>query len=95
METFSLCSIRLESPLRSARQDAVLPLSKPITDVNGDQIKEIIVPKNTDVIISIMAANRDPTIWGEDAHLWKPERWLSPLPRSVTQAQIPGIYSNT
>ncbi|KAI0073418.1 hypothetical protein K474DRAFT_1710699 [Panus rudis PR-1116 ss-1] len=30
----------------------------------------------------------------EDAKEWKPERWLSPLPQSVVDEHIPGIYSN-
>jgi len=46
-------------------------------------------------MIGILGANRNPEIWGDDAYEWKPERWLSPLPDSVTQAHIPGIYSNT
>ncbi|KAH9950796.1 hypothetical protein B0H21DRAFT_681895, partial [Amylocystis lapponica] len=25
---------------------------------------------------------------------WKPERWLSPLPSTVTEARVPGVYSN-
>ncbi|KAI0039847.1 hypothetical protein FA95DRAFT_1503644, partial [Auriscalpium vulgare] len=34
-------------------------------------------------------------IWGPDAEEWKPERWLAPLPKTVEEARIPGIYSNT
>ncbi|KAI0059674.1 cytochrome P450 [Artomyces pyxidatus] len=39
--------------------------------------------------------NRDKDIWGADADEWKPERFLSPLPASVAEARIAGIYSNT
>jgi cytochrome P450 len=57
-------------------------------------MSEIPVPNNTDVIIGIMASNRNPELWGEDVLEWKPERWLSPLPDSVAEAHVPGIYSN-
>ena len=29
-----------------------------------------------------------------DADEWKPERWVKPLPRTVEEANVPGIYAN-
>ena len=72
----------------------VLPLSKPIRGVDGKYMNELPIPKGTRIIIAIRACNRYKDIWGEDAHEWKPERWLSPLPTSVTDARVPGVYSN-
>ena len=80
--------------LFSARKDIILPLSKPIIGRDGTSIREIVVPKNTEIVISILGANRNPDIWGEDAYEWKPERWLSPLPDNVIQAHFPAVYSN-
>lgn len=80
--------------LTSARKDTVLPLSTPIRGNDGSTISEIIVPKDTNIMIGIHAVNTSPEIWGPDAAEWKPERWLSPLPESVTNARIPGVYSN-
>jgi hypothetical protein len=77
-----------------ARKDAVLPLYTPITGVDGREMHEIVVPKDTVIIISIMNCNRDPALWGPDSYEWKPERWLSPLPDTITGALIPGIYSH-
>ena len=57
-------------------------------------MKEIPVPKGTTIYVAIRASNLDKRIWGEDALEWKPERWLSPLPESVVNARIPGIYSH-
>lgn len=54
----------------------------------------ISIPKNTDVIVSIIGANQDPALWGADSFEWKPERWLSPLPDAVVDAHIPGVYSH-
>ena len=78
----------------STKKDMVLPLSEPIRGVDGTWMKEIPIPKDTRILVSIRGSNRDKSVWGEDAHEWKPERWLSPLPESVTDARIPGVYSN-
>lgn len=76
------------------RSDAILPLSEPITGVDGSTIREVHVPKDTTVIVGVLSSNCNKAIWGEDAQEWKPERWLNQLPESVTNAKIPGIYSN-
>ncbi|KIJ63129.1 hypothetical protein HYDPIDRAFT_113701 [Hydnomerulius pinastri MD-312] len=91
-------TLRLYPPVtgvvRMARKDDTLPFSTIIKGVDGNEINEIPVPKNTSIFVSIIAANRNREVWGEDALEWKPERWLSPLPSSVTDAQIPGVYSH-
>ena len=79
----------------SAQSDVVLPLSSPILDVNGREIYELTVPENTNVFLHIWNLNRDPSIWGDDAAEWKPERWLTTLPESVGEAKIQGVYANT
>ena len=71
-----------------------MPLSRPIRGVDGSIMEQILVPKDTSVMIAIRACNRNKEIWGEDAAEWKPGRWLSPLPDKVTQARIPGVYSS-
>jgi len=80
--------------LSSARKDIILPLFKPIVGEDATEIREIVVPKNTNVVVAILGANRNPDIWGQDAYEWKPERWLSPLPDKVAESHLPGIYSN-
>ena len=71
-----------------------MPLAFPITATDGKtEIKEIFIEKDTNVIISIIGANRSKEIWGEDAEEWKPSRWLSPLPESIQKAHLPGVYS--
>jgi cytochrome P450 len=76
------------------RKEVVLTTSTPVTTIDGSTITEIPVPAGTDIIVSILACNRNPAIGGSDVLEWKPERWLSPLPQSVADAQVPGVYSN-
>ncbi|KAF8969648.1 cytochrome P450 [Flammula alnicola] len=91
-------TLRLHAPVtmgrRTARQDIVLPLSSPIKGVDGQEIQEIFIPNDTNVIVGIMASNRNPELWGPDALEWKPERWLEPLPNTLIRAHLPGIYSH-
>ncbi|KAH9816219.1 cytochrome P450 monooxygenase [Melampsora americana] len=60
-------SLRLHSVLwfliRSATEDQVLPSG-------------IFVPAGTDCAMYLNEIHRDPTIWGEDANEFLPERWL-------------------
>ncbi|EAU84602.2 hypothetical protein CC1G_00121 [Coprinopsis cinerea okayama7 len=96
----SVCreTLRLYPPLpvvmRQARQDAIVPLSRPFTSTDGKPTQQVLVPRGTQTIIGIMSCNRNPAIWGPDALEWKPERWLNPLPDTVTSAKVPGIYSH-
>ncbi|KAF8547988.1 hypothetical protein OG21DRAFT_1423884 [Imleria badia] len=54
---------------RVARQDDVLPLSKPILTESADMINQVLVSKGTEVVTSIAAYNRDKDLWGEDWRL--------------------------
>jgi cytochrome P450 len=91
-------TMRLFPPLttlpRVSKKDMVMPVHFPIKGVDGREMKEIFVPEDTTIFISINAANRDPGLWGEDAAEWKPQRWLEPLPESLTEARVPGVYSH-
>jgi cytochrome P450 len=80
--------------MRRARQDVVIPLFTPIKGVDGQEVKEIFVPKNTRVTVGLLASNTNAELWGPDVLEWKPERWLNPLPDAVSAAHLPGIYSN-
>ncbi|PIL33301.1 cytochrome P450 [Ganoderma sinense ZZ0214-1] len=91
-------TLRLYAPvslsIRVCHADTVLPLSEPIRGVDGTLIPEVAVPKGSQIVINLRAVNTYKAIWGEDALEWKPERWLNPLPRSVEEARVPGIYSH-
>ncbi|KAJ3559699.1 hypothetical protein NM688_g186 [Phlebia brevispora] len=78
--------------LREAQADGRLPLSTPIEGRDGNLVRDVLVPRGTPVFLGVRACNSDRTIWGDDAAEWKPDRWLSPLPETVKQAHIPGVY---
>ncbi|KAK0228974.1 cytochrome P450 [Armillaria fumosa] len=61
---------------RAAAQDDVLPLSKPMTLTTGKTVQEIAIPKGTFIIASVAGYNRNKSVWGEDAHVFDPARWL-------------------
>ena len=71
-----------------------MPLSQPIRGNDGREISEIPIPQGTTVIMGIWGSNINPEIWGDDAEEFKPERWLDELPNAVTEARVPGVYSN-
>ncbi|CCM06147.1 uncharacterized protein FIBRA_09620 [Fibroporia radiculosa] len=79
---------------RVANRDTIVPLAEPIVGADGNLITQIPMVKGTQVIIGILGCNASKELWGEDAHEWKPERWLSPLPGKVTKNTIPGVYAN-
>ncbi|QKX54947.1 uncharacterized protein TRUGW13939_02037 [Talaromyces rugulosus] len=42
----------------------------------GVTIRGTYIPEGTEVSMSPVASNRDTAIFGEDAHIWDPDRWL-------------------
>ncbi|TFK51292.1 cytochrome P450 [Heliocybe sulcata] len=98
MEAIIRETLRLHPPLtvmhRVTTQDTVLPLGTPIRGVDGTVITEIPLPRDSNLMISILSLNRNKALWGEDAYEWKPDRWLKPLPAAVMNSKIPGVYSN-
>ncbi|CAE6512955.1 unnamed protein product [Rhizoctonia solani] len=93
-------SLRLHAPGtfldRIATKDWTLPLQYPAKSKDGKAtITNIYIPKGTCLHVSLGAANRDKRTWGDDAREFRPNRWLEPLPTSVTNSRMPGIYSST
>lgn len=91
-------TLRLYPPVsqlaRTTRSPVIMPLRWPIIGKDGEEMREITIPEGTDVMISVFGANRDKAVWGPDAEEWKPERWMEPLPRSVGDAHLPGVYAS-
>ncbi|KAI0368654.1 cytochrome P450 [Pilatotrama ljubarskyi] len=91
-------TLRLHSPVtfvgRETACDTILPFSTELRGVDGTLMTEVVVPKGTVILLNNQACNVSKALWGEDAHVWRPERWLQPLPREVEEARVPGIYAN-
>ncbi|KAG6819747.1 hypothetical protein H0H93_009047 [Arthromyces matolae] len=79
------------STIRMAIKDDVLPLGQPITDTNGKVHDSIQIHKGQKLAIPILAINRDTSIWGEDAGIYRPERWEH-IPEVA--ASVPGVWGN-
>ncbi|KAI9441397.1 cytochrome P450 [Lactarius indigo] len=77
---------------REAVCDEVVPLSVPIYCKSGDVINELHIPKGTHVIISDIAYHRNKEIWGEDADVWRPSRWLDGTVK--TTGTNVGVWAN-
>lgn len=61
---------------REAAKEEVVPLSVPVNCKSGNVINELHIPKGTHVIVSDIAYHRNKDIWGDDADVWRPSRWL-------------------
>ncbi|PCH40527.1 cytochrome P450 [Wolfiporia cocos MD-104 SS10] len=75
-------------------QDTILSVGEPVNGVDGRVMKEITIPKGTEIVIGSLGCNANKEMWGEDALEFKPRRWIEGLPAAVTNAPIPGVYSN-
>ncbi|KAI0058913.1 cytochrome P450 [Artomyces pyxidatus] len=75
------------------REDITIPLAHPVQTSDG-LTSSLFVPRGTNVLVNAAGQNLDPSVWGADAEEWKPDRFLSPLPGSVMEMHVPGIYPN-
>ncbi|KIK66166.1 hypothetical protein GYMLUDRAFT_38690 [Collybiopsis luxurians FD-317 M1] len=75
---------------REAQSDDVIPLEFPVTSVSGDLISQIPISKAQRITINIAMYNKLPQIWGQDAEIWNPERFLEPSRKTTTL----GVYAN-
>ncbi|KAF8580093.1 PAH-inducible cytochrome P450 monooxygenase PC-PAH 1 [Ramaria rubella] len=79
---------------RVADQDDVLPLSVPHKTKTGEMITELPVSKGQRIIISIAGYNRLPDVWGKDADVWNPERFLTGFDGLINEKSKLGVYAN-
>ncbi|KAJ7640871.1 cytochrome P450 [Mycena polygramma] len=77
--------------IRECLKADVIPLSKPLVTKSGKTITEIPVPKDQLLLVSTAGYNRNKDVFGPDAHLFNPDRWLD----DTVQTQYPlGMYGN-
>ncbi|KAH9928018.1 cytochrome P450 [Epithele typhae] len=76
---------------RVADRDDVLPLSHPVIGKNGEVMSEIPVTAGQPILLSICGYNRLKDLWGEDADMWNPERFLGVQTEKGVKV---GVYAN-
>ncbi|KAJ7106646.1 cytochrome P450 [Mycena epipterygia] len=76
---------------RTAVRDTVIPLAESITTVTGERIREIPVQKGQLVTLALAGYQRQESRWGQDAHEFKPSRWIEGTPY---QGEAVGPYAN-
>ncbi|KAG2036047.1 cytochrome P450 [Suillus americanus] len=83
---------------RRTTEAASVPLQFPVRSASGEEIDAVHVPKNQRLVISIIAANHNQAVWGEDASEWKPDRWLKSsqgaTPGDKDAVKYSGVYSS-
>ncbi|KAL0567123.1 hypothetical protein V5O48_014868 [Marasmius crinis-equi] len=79
---------------KTALTDDCLPLGEPIKTVRGVEINELHVAKGTRIFISTAAYNRNEALFGDDAHEFRPERWLEKTGTGLGKGGANVIYSN-
>ncbi|KAL0067429.1 hypothetical protein AAF712_005414 [Marasmius tenuissimus] len=84
--------VAIHSP-RMALVDDCIPLSKSIKLTNGKEVREIPVSRGQKVVISIAGYNRSKDVFGEDAHIFRPERWLDDGESKKGGTSV-GVYAN-
>lgn len=62
--------------IREAGRDDHVPLLYPVKLTTGDVITSLPVERGQQVFLSFIAYNRLKSVWGEDADVWRPERFL-------------------
>lgn len=77
--------------IRVANEDNVVPLSEPVTTSDGTVVWDIPVIKGQALMLSIYTYNRLPSVWGNDADKWNPERFLHPT--GIKETNL-GMYAN-
>ncbi|KIK17678.1 hypothetical protein PISMIDRAFT_633442 [Pisolithus microcarpus 441] len=86
-------SLRIHPPLtdfvRVAAEDDVIPLSEPVLTKSGQAIDSISVARGTRIGLPLACINRSTAIWGPDAKIFRPERWLEKdgIPKKAQDVQ--------
>ncbi|KAJ7480191.1 cytochrome P450 [Mycena galericulata] len=76
LNSIILETLRVHPPIlenhHQAAENICVPLSEPVP---GTLVSRLIIPKGTVLVIPVNVLQMDPELWGEDAHLFRPERW--------------------
>jgi cytochrome P450 len=82
-ETLRLHPAILENH-HEAAETITIPLSEPILETGESQL---VIPKGTLVAIPVNVLQRDTALWGKDADVFRPNRWLEKANGSLFDGQ--------
>ncbi|KAF8548042.1 cytochrome P450 [Imleria badia] len=72
--------LRIHPPVREATrvaaEDDIIPLSEAVRTKSGQLVDNLSIAKGTVVSIPLASVNLSTVIWGDDAKVFKPSRWL-------------------
>ncbi|GLB33173.1 putative cytochrome p450 [Lyophyllum shimeji] len=87
-------TLRLHPPgsetVRQAEVDDIVPLSKPMKDADGQLIDSIFIASGTNIRIPTASINRSEALWGQDAKVFVPDRWLDGSVSQQLASEIQG-----
>ncbi|OCH87517.1 cytochrome P450 [Obba rivulosa] len=89
-ETLRYHAIVLGLP-RVAEKDDIIPLQYPVVSKSGELIREIPIRAGQQILTSFCAYNRLPRVWGDNADVWDPTRFLD---HDVKRETSVGMFSN-
>ncbi|KAG6375250.1 cytochrome P450 [Boletus reticuloceps] len=73
-------TLRMHAPVREttrmADEDDVIPLSEPVRTKSGQLVENLSIAKGTTISIPLASVNLSAIVWGEDAKVFNPSRWL-------------------
>ncbi|GLB39975.1 putative cytochrome P450 [Lyophyllum shimeji] len=75
---------------REAAKDDVIPLAEPIMATTGEMIDRVPVRKGQLISFAVHISGRLSSVYGEDAHVFRPSRWFEKMNDKVSL----GHYSN-
>lgn len=79
--------------MRSVTKDEMIPLSKPIKLRNGQLTDHVFLKAGQSVILGLSAYNRSKELWGADAEIWNPHRFLDERAKELPKHSF-GLYAN-
>ncbi|KAF8640554.1 hypothetical protein AX17_000216 [Amanita inopinata Kibby_2008] len=70
-------TLRLHPAILENHHEAAHTISVPLTEsLPGTSSARLVIPKGTILLIPVNVIQQDPKVWGDDAEVFRPQRWL-------------------
>ncbi|KAF5375269.1 hypothetical protein D9758_000084 [Tetrapyrgos nigripes] len=79
-------TLRLHPPILENHHQAAETISVPLSEpIQGTSDMYLVIPKGTILEIPVNVVQTDPAVWGSDAEIFKPERWIERKEKGIRQ----------